>query len=85
MIILDHTLFVDGFNDAIVGTTDDGRVIYSKVLMIEELVVDGETSLEDAMIHCEYNIWNAYVGEYTPIFINDFDSDFDEINEHINA
>lgn len=83
MIVLDHTLFVDGFNEAVVGTTDDGRVVYSKVLMIEELVVDGEMTTEDAMIHCEYNIWNTYVGDYTPVFINDFDSDLHEINEFL--
>ena len=30
---------------------------------------------EDAIEHAEYNTFNAYVGEYTPIWIDDFDYD----------
>ena len=41
--------------------------------------------VEDAMVYCEFNVWNTYVGDYGPIYINDFDADFDEISDCINA
>ena len=85
MIEEGKTLFADGFEQAICGTTDDGRVIYSKVGMVEILVARDDMSVEDAMVYCEFNVWTAYVGDYTPIYINDFDSDFDELNNYLNA
>mgnify|MGYP005995340201 CR=1 FL=1 len=85
MINLDRTLFVDGFELSILGTTDDGRIIYSKSLMVQQLILEEETSFEDAMIALEFNVWNAYVGDFTPIYVNDFDSDLDEIKQHIDA
>ena len=85
MIEEGKTLFADGFEQAICGTTDDGRVIYSKVEMVEILVARDDMSVEDAMVYCEFNVWTAYVGDYTPVYINDFDSDFDEIKQHIDA
>lgn len=85
MIEEGKTMFANGFEEAICGTTDDGRVIYSKVDMVEILVTRDDMSVEDAMVFCEFNVWTAYVGEHTPIYINDFDSDFDELNKHLNA
>jgi len=77
--------FADGYHCAVIGTTDDGRVVYSKVAMIEKLVSEDDMTIEEAMKWCELNFWNKYIGEYTPIYINDFDADFDELNEHLNA
>ena len=85
MIEEGKTMFANGFEEAICGTTDDGRVIYSKVGMVEILVTRDDMSVEDAMVHCEFNVWTAYVGDHTPIYINDFDSDFDELNNYLNA
>lgn len=78
-------MFVDAFTLSILGTTDDGRVLYSKTRMIEELMIMKNLSYEDAMIDLECNVWNAYVGDFTPIYVNDFDSDFDEIKQYIDA
>ena len=85
MIDTNKTLFADGFHEAIIGTSDDGRVIYSKVTMVEVLVDRDEMSVMDAIEYCEFNVWCAYVGTHTPIYVNDFDFDFNEINECINA
>ena len=85
MIEEGKTLFVDAFILSILGTTDDGRVLYSKTRMIEELMIIKNLSYEDAMIDLECNVWNAYVGDFTPIYVNDFDSDFDEIKQYIDA
>jgi len=85
MIVENKTLFADGYHYAIIGTTDDGRLVYSKKMMIQELVDEDKMTIQEAIEWCEYNVWFAYVGEYTPIYINDFDADFDEINDFINA
>ena len=84
MIEEGKTLFANGFNEAIIGTTQDGRVVYSKVLMTEELVVKG-MSVEEAFEYLEFNTWNTYVGEFTPVYVDDFDSDAEEIKQYLNA
>ena len=84
MIIEDKTLFADGFNDAIIGTTDDGRVVYSKTLMLENLVLTQDMDATEALEYLNYNTWSAYVGEFTPLYVNDLDDDAEEIEEYIN-
>ena len=83
MIEENKTLFADGFNNAIIGITNDHRIVYSKVQMTEILVIRDEMSVEEAIEFLEYNTWNAYVGEYTPLYINDFDHDAEEIEQYL--
>jgi len=76
----DHTenglLFADGLDDAIIGICPDTlRVVYSRTKVIEIFIKDDLMTEEDAIEHAEYNTFNAYVGEYTPIWIDDFDYD----------
>ena len=82
MLIYSKTLFANGFSNAIVGYTDDGKIVYSKAKMVEVLISEEDMSLIDAIEHCEFNIWNSYVGEFTPIYVNDFDTDFELIEEY---
>lgn len=84
MIIENKTLFADGFNESIIGTTDDGRIVYSKTLMLEHLVLTQEMSCEEALEFLEYNTWCAYVGEFTPLYVNDLDDDSDEVYNYLN-
>lgn len=83
MIEENKTLFADGFDEAMLGITDDSRIVYSKVQMLEILVSRDEMSVEEAIEFLEYNTWNTYVGEYTPIYVNDFDSDAEEIEQYL--
>lgn len=84
MIIEDKTLFADGFNDSIIGTTDDGRVVYSKTLMLENLVLTQDMDATEALEYLSYNTWSAYVGEFTPLYVNDLDDDAEEITNYLN-
>jgi len=64
-------LFADGFDQAIVGIdmdTDLPRVIYSKEMMIA--IIAEEIGEEDAIDFLQYNVWGAYVGTGTPMYIN---------------
>jgi hypothetical protein len=65
-------LFADGLDSAIIGICPKSfRVVYSRNLCVDVMVSEGMT-LEDAIDYLEYNTFNAYVGEYTPIWIEDF-------------
>lgn len=83
MVEENKTLFADGFDEAMLGITDDSRIVYSKVQMLEILVSRDEMSVEEAIEFLEYNTWNTYVGDYTPIYVNDFDSDAEEIEQYL--
>jgi hypothetical protein len=64
-------LTVDGFDEAVIGHEPNTDVfVYDRQKMIEIAVRDMKMSHEDAIEHLEYNVWGAYVGEHTPIYIN---------------
>ena len=63
-------LTADGFDGAIVGVEPNSmRLVYDRDKMIGILMVDEEMDELDAIEYLEFNTWNAYVGEKTPIFI----------------
>jgi hypothetical protein len=62
-----EALFADGHDHAILGYSQDGRVIYSYNKIIEGLM-DSMTH-EEAVEYFDFNIGCAYVGEYTPIYM----------------
>jgi hypothetical protein len=62
----------DFYDNAIVGITDEGRLVYGKELMVFELVDGDEMDYTEAFEFLEYNCFYAYVGEMTPLFINQY-------------
>lgn len=65
-----EALFADGFDDAIIGVqVDYEKVIYDKSKMIDILVNEGMTDLE-AIEYLEFNVWFAYLGVHTPLYID---------------
>ena len=64
-----EALFADGFDDCIIGFTDEGVVAYDRVAVIETLVSEHGMTMEDAEEYYCFNIAGAYVGSKTPIFI----------------
>jgi hypothetical protein len=70
----DDVLFADGFDEAIIGfSPNDWRVVYSRELCIEILMKDDDMPEEEAVDFLEYNTFNAYVGDKTPIWVDTFD------------
>ena len=61
-------LIADGFDEAIIGTVND-IVIYSKTKCIEILKED--MSEEEAIEYYYFNVVGSYVGEKTPMFVED--------------
>ena len=89
MIKQHQILFADGFDDAVLGIAMDldlPRVVYSKERMIEIIMkeYEGLEEVEDpfaaAMEFLEYNVWSAYVGTGTPMYINEGNKEETEQN-----
>jgi hypothetical protein len=60
------------YDSAILGITDEGRLVYSKEIMCKLLEEINEMDYNEAWEFLEYNCFNAYVGEMTPIYINQY-------------
>jgi hypothetical protein len=66
----DGILFADGLDDAIIGICPESlRVVYSRTAVINVLM--DHMGVEEAIEYAEYNTFNAYVGEQTPIWVDD--------------
>lgn len=66
-----NTLLADGFEDAIIGLDTSNeifRVIYDRDKMCDILRFRDGMTWEEASEYLEYNVFNAYVGEGTPIY-----------------
>ena len=59
----------DGFDEAIIGRDNRGRLVYDIDLMVETLTREDDMSEEEAMEFLDYNTLNTFVGDLTPIHI----------------
>jgi hypothetical protein len=69
-------LSADGFDDAILGVhynkqTGEYILIYSRTLCIDVLMQRDKMTHEEAEEFFEFNVEGAYMGEKTPIFVDD--------------
>jgi hypothetical protein len=65
----EEVLFVDGLDDAIIGFEPNlWKVVYSREKCIDIMCRD--MNEEDAIQYLEYNTFNAYLGEKTPLWVD---------------
>ena len=68
-------LQADGFDEPLLGVVMDfnsePRLAYSRIKCIEILIERDKMSKEDAEEYFDYNVQGAYVGEQTPIWVDD--------------
>jgi len=62
-------LIVDGYDEAIIGQTSKGLVVYDASIIVSMLMEDDGMDEEEAMEYFYYNIDGSYMGEETPIFV----------------
>lgn len=70
--VYESLLFMDGFDEAILGVSDKFRepvVVYSRKKCIE--ILCQEMDYMDAVKYFNFKVAGAYVGELTPIIVND--------------
>lgn len=60
------------YDNSIIGTTLDGRIIYCFETMVEELMIDGEMTEIEAIEWIECNTIRAllYVGDKAPLIVH---------------
>ena len=69
----DNIFFADGLDEAIIGFEPNlWRVVYSRNRCIEIIAAEG-MSTEDALDYLEYNTFNTYMGDNTPLWVEDFE------------
>lgn len=66
----------DGFEDAILGVAQDkvtntNRLVYSISKCIDILIQKHNMTREEAEEYFDFNTLDAYVGEQTPIYVDD--------------
>jgi hypothetical protein len=68
----DEVLLASGYADAFIGITDlePKKAVYDKNKMVEIVMVEDSCSYLEAIEWLEFNTWNAYVGESTPIYVD---------------
>ena len=68
-------IVADGFEDALIGIGQQfnkALAVYDRHKCIEILIERDGMSDEEAVEFFEYNVTGAWVGEYTPIFLEKF-------------
>lgn len=69
----DDILLADGLDDAIIGFEPNmWKVVYSRSKCMNVLIERDNMDEEEALEFLEYNTFNAYFGEKTPIWVDDF-------------
>jgi hypothetical protein len=64
-------VLLDGYDDAIIGIEPyENRLVYNKNKMIEILIEKDGMDYEEAYEFLEFNVWTAYMGGTTPIYIH---------------
>jgi hypothetical protein len=66
----EELLKADGFDDAIIGVEQTQlRLVYDIDKMRNILIEKEGMTFEDAMEYLDYNVFGAYVGEQTPLYV----------------
>ena len=80
--VAEGALLADGFEDALIGYGYQFTypiAVYSRKKCIEILMDDGIIEYEEATEYFDFNVAGAYVGESTPVFLDDeFDYNLNE-------
>ena len=72
-MIPDEVIVLTEYNNCLLGYTDQEQAVYSKEKIIEAIIENYKLSYEDALDYAYVNIFNAYIGEKTPIYVNEIE------------
>lgn len=61
------------YRNAVIGVSEDGRVIYSERIIIEDMILDEGMDPEEAMDYYSYGLLRSlpYMGKMAPIILSD--------------
>ena len=66
--LAEDALLADGLEDALIGSTWDGKAVYDVDRCID--ILSKSMTPDEAYEYLEFNTFSAYVGEMTPIYIH---------------
>jgi len=69
MKIQENTLLLVGMQAANIGMTADGHSVYCYNTLVEEIKIQRNLDHIEAVSFVDFNIANAYLGEFTPIIV----------------
>ena len=73
----DEILLADGFDKCLIGFIDNEKgnpvAVYDKWKMIKQLAKDLNSDDGEALEYFDFNIGSAYLGEYTPKYLDSFE------------
>ena len=61
------------YRNAVIGVSEEGRVIYSERIIIEDMMIDEGMTYEEALDYFSYNLLRSlpYMGEMAPVIMHD--------------
>ena len=62
-------IILEGFDKAIVGISECGRVIYQVNKMVSILIKEHDMDEDMAVEYLDFNVISAHFGDYTPIYL----------------
>jgi hypothetical protein len=66
----EEILKADGFDDAVIGIEQTRLRLVYDIDKMRTILIDGEgMTFEEAMEYLDYNVFGAYVGDNTPLYI----------------
>ena len=65
-----EAICLDGFDDALIGTSSEGRLVYDIGLMKNILVERDKFEQIEADEYLDFNVINAFFGSLNPIYVN---------------
>ena len=63
------SLKCDGFDEAIIGYTTQGLIVYDVSKMIDILIRRDSMGHTDALEYLHFNVFGAYIGETQPLYM----------------
>lgn len=73
----DDILLADGFDNCFIGIMENEKgnpvAVYDKWAMIKQLAKDFKSDDGEALEYYEYNIAGAYLGDFTPKYLDRFE------------
>tara|TARA_Y100000289_G_C3842519_1_gene109282 strand:+ start:309 stop:620 length:312 start_codon:yes stop_codon:yes gene_type:complete len=85
----EDALFLDGFDDALIGCclrgpTGKTVAVYDRETIIETMLNRDGMSYMEAVEYFDFNIEGAYVGESTPLIVSIMDADKIELLKELD-